>query len=153
LNRVYIAGPMTGIPQFNFPAFDACAAWLRGDGYDVVSPAELDDAETRAAAMASKHGFIEDMRGHGTWGDFLARDVKMMADDGIEGIVVLPGWDKSKGARVETFVGNAVCGLPVYLWNPGRAYITPVSKLALARAWLQEQDISFNPKFGGTPQW
>lgn len=112
--RIYIAGPMTGIPQFNIPAFDAAAADLRSRGYDVVSPAELDDPETRAAALASETG--EDGTGshkNETWGDFLARDVKLIADQGIEGIVCLRGWKESKGARLETFVGR-LCGLPIF---------------------------------------
>ena len=38
----YIAGPMTGYPRFNFDAFDAARDDLRSDGYDVISPADLD---------------------------------------------------------------------------------------------------------------
>jgi hypothetical protein len=41
--RVYIAGPMRGIPEFNFPAFDA-AARGRAMGLEIISPAELDRA-------------------------------------------------------------------------------------------------------------
>jgi len=121
--RYYIAGPMSGIPAFNFPAFHAAAAALRAAGYDVVSPAETDPEDVAAAAMASKDG--KPMSGVSeTWGDALARDVKMLADgvvvavspiyeDGtqdvtrasIDGICFLPGWENSKGARVEAFVG------------------------------------------------
>lgn len=38
--RIYIAGPMTGLPDFNFPAFNDMAAILRGLGYHVENPAE-----------------------------------------------------------------------------------------------------------------
>lgn len=38
--RIYLAGPMTGLPEHNFPAFHAEAARLRGLGYHVENPAE-----------------------------------------------------------------------------------------------------------------
>lgn len=101
--KVYLAGPMSGIPQFNFPEFYRVAALLRAGGWNVVSPAELDDHETSLAALSSKDGTPQDA--HRSWGDFLARDVKLIADEGIEGIVFLPGWEKSRGARLEASVG------------------------------------------------
>jgi hypothetical protein len=112
--RLYVAGPMTGLPRYNFPAFDTMAGLLRAQGHVVVSPAELDDPADRAAALASPDGRMHNGAHMGkTWGDFLARDVKLIADGGIEGIVVLPGWHRSRGARLETFVGF-LCGLTIY---------------------------------------
>ena len=40
MTRVYIAGPMTGLPDFNYPAFNAAAAKLRALGLEVLNPAE-----------------------------------------------------------------------------------------------------------------
>jgi hypothetical protein len=77
---------MSGLPKHNFPAFDAAAADLRARGFDVVSPAELDDPVRRAETLASD-GAHEDLSM--TWGELLARDVRLIADDGIEAIVVL----------------------------------------------------------------
>jgi hypothetical protein len=134
--KVYVAGPMTGIPQFNIPAFDEMAARLRDMGHEVVSPAELDSPETRAIQLASKTGSMADLPPGDTWGMFLARDVKLLADDGIEGIVVLPGWDRSRGARLETFVANALCGLPVMSYSPWwDGTLVEVTELDLFRAW------------------
>ena len=107
--RIYLAGPMSGLPQFNFPTFDAAAKNLRSKGWDVVSPAELDDPKTRAAALRSPDGAPGSGATNGeTWGDFLARDVKLIADEGIEGIICLTGWQRSKGARLETFIGRLI---------------------------------------------
>jgi hypothetical protein len=40
MTRAYIAGPMTGLPEFNFPAFHAAAASLRARGFEVENPAQ-----------------------------------------------------------------------------------------------------------------
>lgn len=128
--RVYIAGPMTGIPSFNYPAFDAAAERLRAQGYEVVSPAEMDDPEVRAAAMANPNGDLAtfDADTGKTWGDLLARDVKLVADE-VDGIAVLPGWERSRGARLETFVAK-LCGKPVFHYPD----LLPVSPDALMEA-------------------
>jgi hypothetical protein len=136
--RIYIAGPMTGIPQFNFPAFEAAAAQLRAAGHEVHSPAEMDNPETRRAAMASPDGAPGSGSANGeTWGDFLARDVKLLADDGLEAVCVLPGWEHSRGSRLETFVAAAMCGLPIYRFEPwtGVSIGRRVSGFDLAVAW------------------
>jgi hypothetical protein len=105
MTRYYIAGPMTGIPQFNFPLFHAAAAALRAAGHEIVSPAEQDSPAVQVAAMASTDGALDaDGKVAGeTWGDILAKDVKLVAD-GIDGIIFLPDWHLSRGARLEAFV-------------------------------------------------
>ena len=107
----YLAGPMTGIPQFNFPLFFAVTEKLRGLGYEIISPAELDDEEDEGAAMSSPDGAVGSGTGstvNKTWGDFLMRDVKLIADT-CKGIIFLPGWQQSRGARLEAFVA-ILCG-------------------------------------------
>jgi Domain of unknown function (DUF4406) len=95
--RYYLAGGMSGYPMSNFPAFYAAASDLRARGYEIISPAELDDADTVHRAM-------NNMPSKQSWGDFLARDVKIVADK-VQGIVFLPDWHKSRGAKLEAFVG------------------------------------------------
>jgi hypothetical protein len=130
LKRVYLAGPMTGIPHFNFPAFLAAAAELRQEqSLTVISPAELDSPAAKKAAEESPDGDPSYYASGESWGDLLARDVKLIADGGIEAIVVLPGWEKSKGARLETFVGR-LCGLLILQYPT----LEPVSETAIDRA-------------------
>lgn len=103
---------MTGIPKFNFPAFASAAAQLRADGMEVVSPHEQDTPAVQAIAWQSPDGKLDQNGkvGGETWGDILAKDVKMLADGGISGIVFLLGWQKSRGARLEATVG-LLCNL------------------------------------------
>lgn len=104
--KYYLTGPMSGIPQFNFPLFKRASAQLRAAGYDVVSPHEMDPPDQQAAAWASPDGKLDTvgkLAGY-TWGETLARDVKIVADQ-VQGLILLPGWDKSRGARLEAFVG------------------------------------------------
>jgi len=103
----YLAGKMSGIPQFNFPLFDKVTTTLRERGWKVVSPAELDEPEVREQALASEYGDPQNERDQlhdMTWGDFLSRDVKIVADE-VGGVILLPGWEGSRGARLEAFVG------------------------------------------------
>lgn len=123
MGKVYVAGPMTGIPQFNIPAFDALAAKLRAKGNTVVSPAELDSHEIRQELLASPDGQYAFGSTIGatkmTWADFLARDVKLIADE-ISEIVVLPNWQYSRGARLEVFVG-LLSKKRIYRWREDNA--------------------------------
>lgn len=117
--KVYLAGPMSNLPQFNFPAFFAAAEKLRAIGFEVVSPAEIDNQEDKGAALTSTDGDPTNRvaMNNKTWGDFLSRDVKLIADTGIEGIVFLPGWAKSKGAKLEAFVGLLQKDFQFFLYN------------------------------------
>lgn len=137
---------MTGIPQFNFPLFVAYARALRRLGHEVVSPAEMDDPASRAAAMASPDGALGSLPSGETWGTFLARDVKLLADDGIEGVIVLPGWAASKGARLETFLAKAILGLPILMLAGGTGTLVAVNEYALQEAWCGPLWRSIEPR-------
>lgn len=110
--KYYLAGPMTGLPFANIPAFDAAAKDLRARGYDITSPAELDDDKIRAESVADATGLIH----AGSWGEFLARDVKLLADE-LNAVVLLPDWGRSRGANLEVFVAMT-CGYPLFKYEP-----------------------------------
>lgn len=128
--KYYLAGPMSGIPQCNFPAFYETASMLRARGYDIISPAELDDAETAAIALASEDGYPKTTH---TWGEFLARDIKIVADQ-VQGIILMPGWNKSRGARLEAYVA-LLCKHQLKLYMPGSGRIVDIAEWQV-RAWL-----------------
>jgi hypothetical protein len=133
--KFYLAGKMSGIPQFNFPLFLRVAKALRWQGYDIVSPAEIDDEEDKLVAMNSKTGCF--MPGDKTWGDFLARDVKLLADGGISGIIFLPGWEKSSGAKLEATVG-LLKRFNFMRWDDSRGAPVPMARMSVACALHQE---------------
>lgn len=97
--RIYIAGPMTGIPWFNFPKFDAVRDEIERRGHIAVSPADLDraagfDAMTLPADTdwsAPVPGF--DLRE--------ARRRDMAAIEQCDAIYMMPGWQDSVGAFAE----------------------------------------------------
>ena len=85
-NRLYLAGPMTGFEDFNFPAFNKMAAELRARGYVVENPAE--------------HGVVDGA----DWADYMAYDLTRLGLCGQ--VAVLPGWENSKGARLEVHIAR-----------------------------------------------
>ena len=125
--RWYLAGPMSGVPQFNIPKFDTTAAKLRGLGFTIISPAELDSPLMRERAMQSMDGDLRKLEKdtNETWGEVLARDVKLVAD-GIDGIIFMEDWQKSRGARLEAFVG-LLTGKKFAVWQTYTGAAFPVS--------------------------
>lgn len=112
--RIYLAGPMTGIPYFNYPMFHDVAAYLRADGHTVFSPAEHDvemfgkdisNPEGCTTTATKEHGF--DRRAA------LKADLSWICDH-ADTIAMLPGWEKSSGARAEHALATAL-GLNIIL--------------------------------------
>ena len=91
--RLYIAGPMSGLPDFNHPAFHQAAADLRAAGYIVTNPAE--------------NGLPIDS----PWIDHMRRDITLMMAR-ANAVALLPGWAQSRGARAEVRLARGL-GWPV----------------------------------------
>lgn len=94
--KIYIAGPMSGYPEFNFPAFFAAEEKLKAEGYIVFNPANKDqektiDPESYATGdnvLLIERGF--DFREAYLW------DIERVIEG--DGIYMLPGWERSPGA-------------------------------------------------------
>jgi hypothetical protein len=100
--KVYLAGPMTGLPEYNFPAFMAAAARLRAIGHHVFNPAEAD---------LEKWGNMAEIEAKATYRECLRTDLNWILDH-AEAIALLPGWEKSKGVAAELALSKAL-GLEV----------------------------------------
>lgn len=95
MKKLYIAGPMTGLPLYNFPEFFRVEALLRGAGFETVNPARI--------------GRTED-----TWEQNMRRGIRAMLE--CDGVALLCGWTQSQGARVEYRIAVEV-GIPAHDWD------------------------------------
>ena len=92
ITSVYIAGPMNGIKDCNYPLFQKQTEFLRRLGYSVVSPVELNlevgvDRGANAASIQVKR-------------EAMARDCKAITQECCA-MALLPNWRKSGGTVVE----------------------------------------------------
>ena len=101
--KIYIAGPMRGLPDFNYPKFNQYAEAHRAVGWYVANPVEIGadygtpeqinaDPALLAAVMAAEIHALET----------------------CDAIYLLDGWHKSEGARKELATAIAY-GLKIYL--------------------------------------
>lgn len=88
--KLYIAGPMSGLPAFNYPAFHMAEAHLQALGYDTLNPA-------RNPKRDSWEGYMK------------AAIAQVVQSDGI---AFLAGSHASEGARLELFLAGRL-GIPI----------------------------------------
>ncbi len=93
VKKIYVAGPMTGYPEWNFPAFNFVSSGLRSVGWKVVNPAELNI------------GCQDD------WKACMIEDIRQLMT--CDAIFMLNGWKQSKGASLEHHIAKEL-GLKVY---------------------------------------
>lgn len=79
MKRIYLSGKMSGMPEMNYPAFNAEAARLRALGFHVENPAENSEQSS--------------------WEDYMKAAIIQMLS--CEVVVMLPGWSESRGALIE----------------------------------------------------
>lgn len=90
--KIYIAGPMTGLPNFNCDAFNLEAERLHALGHIALNPAILPNGLEQHEYMA------------------LCIEMVKMADQ----LVMLPHWERSAGATAEHALAIKL-GKPVIL--------------------------------------
>lgn len=104
---LYLAGPMSGIADLNFPLFHAEAARLRALGYDVVNPAEINGGADEVVACAAMTA--ERYQKH--WRKCMRRDITELMT--VDGVATLPNWANSRSASLEVDIASRL-GMPVY---------------------------------------
>lgn len=111
--KIYIAGPMSGKPDWNFSAFFEAEAQLQSLGHTVINPAH-NDGETVEEALASA-GAPD--RPNNPWSYYMRRDLPHVLE--VDALCVLPDWQSSKGASLEVEVAQAV-GIPLMILRNGK---------------------------------
>ena len=81
---------MTGLPEYNYPAFHTATARLRGCGYHVENPAETPE--------------------QASWAGYMRHAVAKLIT--CDRVMTLPGWGDSRGAQTEVAIAH-VLGMPV----------------------------------------
>lgn len=101
MTMIYIAGPMTGLPDFNYPAFRRAAITLTALGFVVEDPSTNENP-----TPGDYHGWLR---------AGLAQLIR------CDAVALLPGWEASGGARLEVNVA-ATLGMrvrPLSEWIEG----------------------------------
>jgi hypothetical protein len=101
--KLQLIGPMSGLPSFNYPAFMDAAALLRSQGHEVFNPAETAGGDTSYPRRFYMKAAI---------GGLMSADA----------VVFLPGWEDSKGARLEMAIAHEleISALPLSQYQEGR---------------------------------
>ena len=97
MNKIYLAGPMTGLPRYNEAAFNEWADRLRAEGNVVFNP-----AETEISLMIA-NGNRNQPQDHR---EAMRVDLEWICAEADE-IALLPGWENSPGAMAEFFTAKA----------------------------------------------
>ena len=125
--RLYISGPMTGLPALNYPAFYATADVLTRLGHFAINPA---------------NGVTDDDNATQPWGYFMLRSLRILRDSAVEALVILPGWEQSRGARIE--IGDAIRrGLMLYRLIGDTLHPVPMSEIRPGLLAMTEEDFEY----------
>jgi hypothetical protein len=90
---LYVAGPMTGLPEFNYPAFDAAEKDLGTLGFLVLNPTHAEKHNPTPGVPQS-------------WDWYMRHALRMVL--AADGVALLDGWERSRGASLEHAVATAL---------------------------------------------
>ena len=130
IHSCYLAGPMRGHEEFNFPEFHKQAKWLRAQGWTVFSPAERDEQDVALNgdwAIGKQRGLDY----------FMQFDLAAVCQ--TEAVVLMNGWEESQGARLEAMVAVEI-GHPVFeieFRMGGRRKLVSVANERVLSAFVQ----------------
>lgn len=100
---IYIAGPMSGLPNYNFTAFFEAERRLQQQRWNTVNPAQHDIDEGWVNVVYDSLGGIlsADKPEEGAFDWTTALDWDLRAIERCDALYLLPGWSRSRGASKE----------------------------------------------------
>jgi len=81
--KIYLSGPMNGMPELNFSVFTVEAKRLRNAGHSVFNPCE------------------EAPHPDWQWAEWIISDLIVLMSGDFDAVALLPGWENSRGCAVE----------------------------------------------------
>lgn len=108
-NIAYISGPMSGLPYLNYPAFFEAEESLQYQFSKILNPARnsLDEGQK------------------GTWKNWMKKAIALMVSEQTTHIILLPGWETSKGALIEVQLAG-ILGIEILEYNTGKLISTKI---------------------------
>ena len=113
---IYIAGPMRGHDDYNYPAFDRQQKVLEQQGWKVINPAEMDRNDEKPINGPMQFDPENNYEDHEFMRNALKRDMVAICDD-CTAIYMMSNWEISKGAKTELALAKAL-GLDIYYEAP-----------------------------------
>lgn len=93
VTKLFVSGPMTGLPGYNLPRFREATVELESVGFEVVNP--------------GRRGVIDGYE----WSDYMRSAIRDLVD--CDGVALLDGWQRSCGSQMEVGIADQL-GMPAY---------------------------------------
>lgn len=93
MNKIYISGPVTGMPNKNREDFNRATNIWEYAGFEAINPLDCEHNDGK------------------TWAECVRHDLEKLLK--CQSIAMLPGWDKSRGAKLEHYIATEL-GMSVY---------------------------------------
>lgn len=129
MRRIYLSGPMTGIDDLNRPLFKRYENTVRAMGFNPINPHDIKPTDAHGLPYTGEAGYDH----------FLLSDIEVLVK--CDGILMLPGWEQSRGAKVELEIAlvlghcyfETLDGLMSWDWGmpAERAYATKIVNASL----------------------
>lgn len=112
IKRIYISGPITNVKNWKKNFLLAEKKILELDKtFAVVNPLKISERIEKDFAKYEKTPDYQ---------DYMREDIKLLAD--CNAICMLPGWKRSKGARLEYRIAKILNLTIIELWSVNRNY-------------------------------